>query len=756
MRASLKRWLRVNPVTLTVGVIVLVALLFRAQTPLLDLIELKTYDLRVASRHPSAPLPAVALAVIDEKSLEREGRWPWPRSRIAALVDALSRDGAKVIGFDIAFVEPDENAQLALIDGFARELQARKLANAQVAGLLGEARRSADTDLALANALAASRSAIVLGYFFQEHATDLGYQLAPAEIARRPEALSASRYPFVHYRTPDSNIRTVIAAYAPEVNLDALMKATASSSGYFSMRNDRDGVLRWMPMAIRFGDDLFPPLSILCAWHYLGKPPMTVKAGPQGMEGIQLGERLIPIDESGRLLINYLGRPKTFPHFSATDILRGAVPAGAFKDRIVLIGATAVGTYDLKSTPVDSVYPGIEVHATVIDNILRSDFLQRPLWSEIYDLLAIAALPTLIGLALPRIGVVRGLAFSAALGAAYVAAGYWMFAQARVWLNLVYPLLALSLTYVALGTHYYVTEQRERRKIKETFKHYLTPDVMEEMLKEPDRLQLGGEEKLLTVLFCDLEGFTEFAEQSKPQELIGILSEYYDRMTEQVFAQQGTLVQYTGDELFALFGAPVDQSDHARRACAAALAMRDRRHALGDEWAATGRPRLKARTGINTGPMLVGNMGSSYRFSYSVLGDQVNLGSRLEGLNKAYGTEILVGERTAQLAHDTFRLREVDLVRVKGKRESVRIYELLAAAGALLPEAQEEALKIYAEGLQAYRAQRWEDALMLFMRCLSRWPADGPAQTMALRCHAYMAQAPAADWDGVFDQRSKG
>jgi len=755
MKAFARRWLQVNPVTLILGVVLLVALLFRTQAPFLDLIELKTYDMRMASSASASPSAAIALAVIDERSLEREGRWPWPRSKIAGLVDALSRDGAKVIGFDIAFVEPDENSQLALIDALARELQARRVSNPQLSDLLAEARHNADNDQALAAALANSRATVVLGYFFQENAADLGYQLPASEIARRMELLAPSRYPFVHYRSTDSTVKPVVSAYAPEVNLDTLVRS-AASSGYFTMRNDRDGVLRWMPMAIRFGDDLFPPLSVLCAWHFLDQPQLTVKAGAHGMQGIQMGERLIPTDEAGRVLINYAGPPRTFPHFSATDVLRGAIPPGTFKNRLVLLGATAVGTYDLKSTPVHAVYPGIEVHASVIDNLLGSGFVHRAWWSDFYDLFAIAALPALIGIALPRIGVVRGLALAVMLSGVYIAAAYWVFAQARIWLNLVYPLLALSLTYVSLGTHYYVTEQRERRRIKETFKQYLTPDVMEEMLKDPERLQLGGEEKTLTVLFCDLEGFTEYAESSKPGELIGILSEYYDRMTEQVFEQQGTLIQYTGDELFALFGAPVDQPDHARRACATALALREARRVLGDQWEATGRPRLKARTGLNTGPMLVGNLGSKYRFSYGVLGDNVNLGSRLEGLNKTYGTEILVGDNTVRLLGDAFRLREVDLVRVKGKREAVRIHELLAAADTKLPGAQEKALALYQEGLRAYRDQRWDEALALFMQCLSLWPADGPAQTMALRCHGYKAAPPGTDWDGVFDQRTKG
>lgn len=754
MKVFLRSWLRVNPATLTLGVIVLVLLLFASRTPILELIELKTYDLRVLSRDPVPSSPTVVLAVIDEKSLVREGRWPWPRSKIAALVDRLSRDGAKVIGFDIAFVEPDENSLLPFIEQLTREVDAKSAMNAKLAGVLEESRKHADNDLALATALKNSSAAVVLGYFFHESEESLGYRLAPSEISRRIERLGDSRYPLIQYETGKISA-PFIDAYAPEPNLDILNRA-APSSGYFSLHPDPDGMLRWMPLAIRGGEDVFPPLAILSAWHYLGKPRLVVKVGVQGMAGVQMGDRFVPTDENGRLLINYLGPAKTFPHFPVTDILRGELPAGTFKDKIVLIGATAVGTYDLKSTPVDAVYPGLEIHATVIDNILTGNYLARPEWSKIYDMLAVVALAALIGVVLPRIGVLKGLGFAAALFVAYILTVYALFAHARVWLNLVYPLLALSISYATLGVYYYVTEQRERWKIKETFKQYLTPAVMENMLKDPQRLHLGGEEKILTVLFCDLEGFTSYSERRTPGELVKTLSEYYDRMTEQVFELQGTLLEYTGDELMALFGAPVDQADHARRACAAALGMRDLRRALAEEWALIGRPPLRARTGVNTGVMLVGNLGSRYRFKYGVLGDAVNLGSRLEGLNKTYRTEILISESTAELLDGAFHLREIDMVRAKGKNQAVRVYELLATSGAPFPHQDRQLVEIYAAGLQAYRQQRWDAALDLFGQCVALRAGDGPAQTMADRCRIFREATPQKDWDGVFDQLVKG
>jgi adenylate cyclase len=373
----------------------------------------------------------------------------------------------------------------------------------------------------------------------------------------------------------------------------------------------------------------------------------------------------------------------------------------------------------------------------------------------VYDLLAIVTLGAAIGLALPRMRAITGLLFAAGLFALYIVAARWMFVHWKLWLNLVYPLLALAVSYVALTVYYYVSEERQRKQIKDMFRQYVAPVVVEEMLKDPARVKLGGEEKVLTVLFSDLEGFTTYSEHHPPHEMSDILSEYYDRMTEQVFANHGTLKEYVGDELMAIFGAPIEQSDHATRACAAALAMRDARVALGAEWARVGRPRLRARTGVNSGPMLVGNLGSSYRFAYGVLGDQVNLASRLEGLNRVYGTEILIGENTARLTDGAFLLREVDMVRVKGRTQAVRIYEPLGAAGVPLPSAQDEALHLYAAGLEAYRKQGWEDALGLFTQSLALRPEDGPSRVMAERCQVYRAAPPPEDWDGVFEQLVK-
>ena len=752
LKRLLKRSFWINPASLMLASLLAVLTLYGLNVHILELIELKTYDLRFVSRGSDKPSPAVAMVVIDEKSLEVEGRWPWPRSKFAALIDILSRDGARVIGFDVIFSEPDENSQLALIDEFAGTLDALTIKDPRLHRFVAERRRKADNDVALAEAIKRSSAAVVLGYFFHDQST-LEYQLDPAETERRLQQIARSSYPRVRRPGQRGPEPPFIRGHAPQTNLP-IFGDVAASSGYFSLQGDRDGTLRWMPLVIESGGDLFPPLGLLCAWHYLGRPQLTVDIGRQGIEAIEIGERFVPTDEAGKLLINYLGRPKTFPHFSVTDILAGTVTPGTFKDRVVLVGATAVATYDLRNTPVDPRFPGTEVHATVIDNILTQRFMARPEWSRVFDVLAIVGLGALTGVGLTRLSPIKGVLFTGGLFALYIVLARWLFVSARLWLNLVYPLLALLTVYMALTVYYYVTEQRERRRIKGTFKQYVAEHVVEEMTKDPSRLRLGGEEKVLTVLFSDLEGFTTYSERYSAHEMTEMLAEYYNRVTEQVFLHRGTLKEYVGDELMAFFGAPLEDPEHAQRACEAALAMRDTTRALAAEWTQIGRPPLRARTGVNSGPMVVGNLGSKYRFAYGVVGDQVNLGSRLEGLNKVYGTEIIIGENTARLVDHAFRLRELDMVRVLGRRQAVRIYELVAKAGTSLDPQHDQALSTYAAGLEAYRKGMWIDAVGLFREAQALRPEDRPSRALAQRCLEYEAHPPEA-WDGVFAQQFK-
>jgi adenylate cyclase len=748
------RSLLFHPATMTAAIVILVAALDATNNPLLDLVELNWLDLRFQLRGPLVPTGAVVVAAIDEKSLETEGHWPWRRTRIAALVDALSRDGAKVIGFDVTFPEPDDNAQLEFVDQLAGKVQSLAIDSPPLAEFIRESRSDADTDRALAGALKRSSAAIVLGYFFYTSEDKVGYALKQETIDRRLDRIAASKYPVVFFRNQKTASVPAIKAYAAQTSL-AMFTAAATSSGHFTVVTDADGVVRWVPLVIQGGEEFFPPLSILCAWHYLGQPSLAIRAGQDGVEGVQLGERFLPTDKHGQLLINYRGPPQTFPYYSASDILGAKLPSGTFKDKIVLVGATAIGIGDLRTTPFGPVFPGPEVHATVIDNILVGDFAARPRLWGVFDLLVIVVLGALTGSALPRMSALGGFVFAAVLVAVYMLAAYGLFVISRLWLNMVYPLTAVAMCYTVLTVDRYLTEERERKRIKETFKHYVSAEVIEDVLADPEHLKLGGQEKVLSVMFSDLVGFTSYAEKYPASEIIGILSDYYDRMTEQVFAHRGTLTNYNGDELMAIFGAPVEQADHAHRACAAALAMLAHRDALGAEWAKLGRPHLRARTGINTGPMLVGNVGSRYRFAYTVLGDSVNLASRLEQINRVYGTQIMIGEHTARQVAAAFLLRQIDRVRVKGRQQALDIYELIATLDAPIPDSRREMLDRYAVALKAYRERQWDEAAALFEQCLALCPEDGPSLVMAERCRIYRATSPGG-WDGAFEHLTKG
>ena len=754
MKKKLKFFITVNPFSLSFYSILLVLVLFMIGVPILDLIELKTYDLRFMMRGQKDPSNTVVLAVIDEKSLDKEGRWPWPRSKIADLIDILNKDGAKVIGFDIGFLEPDENSNLKLIHQFESQISTLNIKNHKLADFIHKGKINADNDQALANAIKNSSASVILGYFFHTSKAGLGYQISPKEIDRRLLQIEPSKYPLIIFEDQKPEYSPFLRAYAPEGNLDIFTRAT-QSSGYFNTTPDRDGVLRWLPLIIQCGQNIFPPLSIQCAWHYLDKPQLMVKVVIYGVGGIQMGKRFVPTDEYGRILINYLGPPKTFPHVSITDILDNTFQKGIFKDKIILVGATAEGIYDSRNTPFSTVHPGLEVHSNVIDSILTENFLKIPKRANVYNLLAIIAVGVLMGVILPRLSAIKGAMFALGLFFGFNIIICSLFIGLGVWVNMVYPLLVMLLSYFSITVFHYFTEERKRKEIKSAFSRYAPNVVVNEILKHPDQLKLGGEEREISVLFCDLIGFTGYSEIYTPNAMITILSEYFNEMTEQVFAFQGLLKEYVGDELMAIFGAPLVQKDHAQRACLAALAMRDRLRALRPIWDNMDRPALRARTGINSGIMLVGNVGSKYRFSYGALGDHVNLGSRLEGLNKIYGTEVLIGENTAQLLDNAFRLREIDCVKVQGKENPVRFYELLGIFNTVLPEETEQAFNYYSDGLEAYRSQQWEDAIDLFEKGQNLYQEDKTFQVMTLRCRIYHRDPPKGDWDGVFRERRK-
>jgi adenylate cyclase len=750
MKNVLRKIFTVRASTITFCSTVLVIILFIYTVPILDLIELKTYDLRFLSRGSQAPSGEVLIAAIDERSLDKEGRWPWPRSKIARLIRILSKDGAKVIGFDVGFLEPDENSSLKYIEALDKKVNDLDINNEDLSKFIRESKRNSDNDSILAEALSKSKTPIVLGYFFHNNQASLGYKLQKDEISRRIKQLSPSRYT-VWYE-PGVERALAPVAYAPEGNLEAFTKAT-DFSGYFNVFPDKDGVVRWMPLAIQCNEELFPPLSLLCVWHYMGRPSRMVKVGPYGIKGIKMGERFIQTDETGSMLINFRGPAETFTHYSISDILDGSLPENTFKNKIVLVGPTAVGLYDLRNIPFSPVYPGVEVHATVIDNILNQDFLNKPRWAKIYDLIAIIILCMGAGFALPRLSAVKGILFVTALFFIHLMVARWLFINAGIWFNVAYPLFGLCLVYTALTLYHYMTEERERKKIKGAFSFYVSKSVMNEMLQNPDRLKLGGDKRDMTVLFSDIRGFTSISEGMSPEELVALLNEYLTVMTDIVFKYEGTLDKYIGDAIMAIYGAPIVRENHPASACHSALHMMTELKRLNEKWIKEGKNPIDIGIGINTGMMMVGNMGSEQRFDYTVMGDAVNLGSRLEGANKEYRSNILISETTYERVKDEFVCMEVDTIRVKGKHIPVRIFQLLGHYK--VSDDLSRAVDYFRKGLESYKKRDWDEAIRYFGMVKELDRSLHVSEEYIIRCEQLKKAPPPEDWDGIFTMKTK-
>ena len=732
MNERWKKLFTVSPFKIAVLVILIALVLFFIDVPFIRFMELKALDLRMVSRGGTAPGGETVIATIDEKSLSELGRWPWPRTTIARLIDTLAANGAKVVGLDIVFAEPDAASGMKIVGDLSKEIKDSGIADARILGLLEKRRALADTDAVLARSIEKAKS-VILSYFFHIHRSDIGH-LTDREIAAGQENIESSRIPMIR-KTKGAGEPPVVRAHAVQPNLPNLCEA-AENSGFFNVFPDSDGVIRWLPLLMRFRDDYYASMELSILARYLDSSMPVPAFAEYGVDHIRIGGIEIPTDEGGKLLINYLGPAKTFPHYSVSDILKGRIPPDRFKGKIVLVGATATGIFDLRVTPFSTVYPGVEIHATVIDNILHRKFLVRSDWTRFLDVCVIVLAGLVMGFAVPRVSALTGIGLSLGLICAFVAANTAVFIKSNTWMNLVYPLLTMMTIYLGITVYRYVTEEREKRRVRGAFQHYLNPSVVNEILKDPSKLKLGGDRKNLSVLFSDIRGFTSISEKLTPEELVHLLNEYMTAMTEIIFKYGGLLDKYIGDSIMAVFGAPLDQQDHALRACRTGIEMMDALRGLREKWAAEGRPYVDIGIGINTGDMVVGNMGSRMRFDYTVMGDSVNLASRLEGTNKEYGTNIIISEFTHAQVREELICRELDAIRVKGKERPVRIFELLgdrkdAAGWQVIADR-------FKEGLEKYRAGLPDEAIAVFQGVLELRPGDSPSRLYIERCSALM------------------
>lgn len=701
-----------------------------------EAVEAVVTDLQMRLRGPRPVDPRVAIVAVDAASIDLLGRWPWPRDCQAAIVDAIAAAGARVVALDLVLSEPTRSPP-----GIDLAFQ----------------------DEALADALGRTEGA-VLGYFFRREIPPepiLAPGLAPSCAAPRaePSQLDLAAWSF---QTVVGGPYPVPRRPAVEPNLD-LFAERASAQGFFSHER-QEGVQRRYELVNAYRGRYYPALALSAVARFLGAD-LSLRPYQGGLPEIRIGERRVQADERGQLWLSYRGPAGSFPTYSAAAVLAGEIPAQALADRLVFLGATETGIGDVAATPFGAEVPGVEVHATAADNLLGGRYLHDTAVQTGWSLLALLLVGPLVALLVSLIDRhLLGSLAAMALVVSWPVVCHLAFRMAGWHLQLVPPVLAGGLALVAALRFQVGTVEHRARFLRRAFQQYVSQAVVEEMLRDPEHsLALGGEERDMTVLFSDIRGFTTLSEGLDPRTVVRLLNEFFTPMTRLVLAEGGTLDKYMGDALMAFFGAPVAQGDHARRGCIAALAMRDELVQLNQHWRTAGRlgedEAVGIGIGLNSGTMAVGNMGSDDVFDYTVIGDNVNLGSRIEGLNKRYGTEILCsaatvesvsradGEGTPESSGEGFLFRELDRVRVKGKKEPTTLFELVAARPA--PEAVEARVAAFDKGLKLYREARFAEAVATFAQLLDTFGADPPAAVFLARCRRLVADPPGPEWDGI-------
>jgi adenylate cyclase len=716
-----------------------------AQPVFLERLELTLLDWRFRLRGEQPPQAPVVVAAIDAHSIDVLGRWPWRRTVMAELIDRLSEAGVAAIALDIVFSEPEHNAETDALRAARASLPDGT--SPATARLLDEAIAASDTDAILADAIRRSERTVA-GFFFRTGAgepTGVGVPLEDAlELVRRGR---------LKLERPGVNKDHILRCVEVEPNI-APVAAAAARLGFFSVRTDADGVVRRSPLLTRCGGETYVSLDLAVAELLVGQPAMVI-GDAEGVQEVRVGDFVFPTDDTGSLLIDYRGGAKAFPHLSIADILDGTVGAEELEGTVVVVGATEVGVRDVHANPFQAAYPGVEVHANVLDNLIIERTLRKPegllFWIERP---ALVLLGLLVIFVVPRLGsTLRGAVFAGALLTAVTAGIVWAFVARSLWLELGAPALTILLVYFAVEITRSVTVEAAARRTRRTFATYVPPDVVEELTRNPDSFRLGGERRDMTVLFSDIADFTTISEQIGPERVIELLNVYLTPMTKIVFDSGGTLDKYIGDAVMAFWGAPLEVPEHPLRGVETALAMQEEIDRLGRERRdVAGLEGLHVRIGLHCGEVAVGNMGSELRFDYTVTGDVVNLSSRMEALNKYYRTRILASGELVERLPEGFVLREVDRVRAKGKLGAVTLVEVRGRRS--LEDGEGEFLEAHAAGLAAYRSGRFEEArdyLETAQRCV---PEDG-ASALLLERIAVLEREPPADWDGVWSFETK-
>ena len=712
--------------------------------PFIKQLENWTYDARLNFTRPDTLDERVVIVDIDENSLAEVGRWPWGRDKLATIVENLfGLYQADVVGFDIVFAERDESSGLQQFEQLARTTLKNNSAYRQE---FERIRPSLMHDEIFADSLIGKD--VVLGYYFksslQEAETGVVGLLPPA--LTKMDVQWSQRLPI-----------NKAAGYAG--NLD-ILQASARSGGYFDNPYvDADGVFRRVPLIQAYEGYLFASLALATAQVHLDKAGIELVVETEGskggteyfaLESIKLKNYHIPVDANGAVFVPYRGRQGSFTYLPAHKVLSGKADPALLRGKIVLIGTSAPGLLDLRSTPVQNIYPGVEVHANIISGILDHRIKHKPAWTIGYEFVLLVVVAVSMALLLPLVSPL--LAAAASLGFTGIVLAGTLFAwNNNLILPLASPLLLIVLIFMLHMTYGFFIESRGKRQLANLFGHYIPPELVEEMSESPEEYSLDGENREMTVLFSDVRGFTTISEGMDPKQLTQLMNALLTPMTRVIHKNRGTIDKYMGDAIMSFWGAPLANSEHARHALYAAMEMMDELKIMQEEFRQRGWPEVNIGIGLNTGDMNVGNMGSEFRMAYTVLGDAVNLGSRLEGLTKNYGVNIIVSESTKSEIPE-FLFRELDLVRVKGKNEPVAIFEPIGHKNDLDKEVTAE-LTAYKQALLNFRAQSLDKAELDFFNLNRLYPNRFLYQVYLDRIAIYRREPPGDD--GVFTHTSK-
>jgi adenylate cyclase len=703
----------------------------------LEELRLRSFDLYQRISPRSSPVRPVVIVDIDEASIAALGQWPWPRTILADLLTRLNELQAAAVAFDVIFPEPDRSSPNEAVKHFREVDDATRERLVQLPS----------NDEVFANAIRQGRVVV-------------GQSGTHAAGARAPENSPQTGFATVG---PDPG-RYLISFPHILRNLPSLEQA-AAGRGLFTVRPEWDGIVRRVPMVMRAEDKVVPALTLDLLRAVTGSGAILIRTDDAGVRAVAVPGLELPTDQNGRVWVHF-GLHDKARYVSAKDVIEGKVAPEKIAGKLVLVGTSAIGLLDVKTTPVHPAMPGVEVHAQVLEAALTGSLLSAPSYAVAVEMLAAVLAGTMIALLAPVASALTLFAAAALTVAAFIAASWILYSRYQMLFDATFPVLATLAVYVTLVLIGYFREQVDRRRIRSAFAQYLSPSLVEQLASSPQKLVLGGEQRNMTVLFSDVRGFTTISETYKndPQGLTTLMNRFLTPVTNAIVARNGTIDKYMGDAVMAFWNAPLDDPAHQRNACHAALDVLARVTELNrvrEQEASTNGHRfvpIKMGIGINSGTCAVGNMGSDLRFQYTVMGDSVNLASRLEGQTKGYGLSIIIGAATAAAAAPEFALLEIDSLRVKGKTEPEVIYTIVGGAEAAQTPEFKTLQDHWSKFLVCYRKQDWTGALRAIEVCRSeceRFELAGLLEAYADRIGWLEKNPPAADWDGVFTAETK-